>query len=650
MRSLLIVTMLVNSMCDGRLVLQNNDVSSIDSLIRELGSRILSKEFGSYKCVAALSDVPEAVAYFTQWFPTTVLISLVSGDVSAEDLLVSALDADCQGFLVRCRDAAAGVDAILKASKFAMRRVNRRLLVLPTAQSPHINITAIFDLRNIDLVPEIVVARPSGDNSFDLVTLKLTGEDTWRDELLVAQWYRGRGLQPPSADLYAHRLADLGGRRIVISTVDYPPYVIFNSGDNVFDGIEARIIIEFIKKINVTWSVVEDTTYKWGTVWCNGSGNGMLGAVAADEVDVAFSALYRWYPEFMEYSRQYVRSSVVCLAPRPLMLAGWQVPVLPFSPAMWAAVGFSVVVATAALYAVKKLSDWVLGSDDDPSGGRYSTVEDCFFRSVGLLVLQTPDVERRHTRVVGPTRHVLSWLLITYLLVTSSYGGGLSSVLTIPRYEPPIDTVTDLHDSGLEWAQTDIAYLNSLRGLTDPVYLDLIDRYRVLTPDMLRSRVTTRDLAFAVEKLPGGYFAIGDYIDEEAVSNWLRPMREDIYWGTVVLATRKCWPHLERLNDIIDRLFEAGIIRAWEGTVAREWLVARVQLAAQVGMRSAQAPDGPIKLRLTHVQGGFALLILGLCLSLLLFFLEIFVYWKSNGSTRLEFSSTIKVTLEHYRS
>ncbi|XP_046988136.1 glutamate receptor ionotropic, kainate glr-3-like [Schistocerca americana] len=482
---------------------------------------------------------------------------------------------------------------------------------------------------------------------FELVTLRLTGEETWRDELVVARWRRELGLRPPSADLYPGGLADLHGRRVILAVLDYPPYVILNSDASVFDGVETRIILELIKKVNATWSLLEDTTYKWGTVWENGSGNGMLGAVAVDEADLAFAAVYPWYPEylFLEYSRPYIRAGIACLAPRPLLLPGWQVPILPFSPPLWAAVGCSVVFATAALYAVKKLSDQVLGTGGGPPGGRYSTVEDCFFRSLGLLVLQTPDLERRHTRVVGPTRHVLSWLLIAYLLVTASYGSGLSSVLTIPRYEPPIDTVVDLHDSGLQWAQIDSAFLNSLRGLTDQVFLDLIERFRVLTPDVLRSRVTTRDLAFIVERLPGGYFSIGDYIDEEALSNWLRPMREDIYWEHVVFAVRKCWPYLEQLNDIIDRLFEAGIISAWEGQVSRKWLVPRVQLAAQVGLRSyAQEPDGPIKLQLTHVQGEFAQLILGLCLALVVFLLEIVFHWKTNGATGFQLNSTIKVS------
>jgi hypothetical protein len=69
--------------------------------------------------------------------------------------------------------------------------------------------------------------------------------------------------------------------------------------------------------------------------------------------------------------------------------------------------------------------------------GRYASVLDCAFNALGLLVLQTPTDERRSTRLVGPNRHVLVWLTIMFLLITTSYGSGLASILTLPRY---IDT------------------------------------------------------------------------------------------------------------------------------------------------------------------------------------------------------------------
>ncbi|XP_049855493.1 glutamate receptor ionotropic, kainate glr-3-like [Schistocerca gregaria] len=574
---------------------------------------------------------------------TFVLNGKDDGD---EQLLVSALDADCLDFVIRHADASVAVDALLSASRRAVRRARLRLLLLPVDRDHPVNASDVFGLPDIKLVPDILVARtvdegnrltvlPSNEaqsaissciTSFKLVTVKFTGQATWRDELVVARWYSGSGLDQPLAEPFPCRLTNLEGRQLIFATLHYPPYVVLEGAPGILDGTETRILSEFINKVNASWQVTEYAEEKWGAIWDNnGSGNGILGAVVNGEADVAYAAVYQWFHEYLylDYTRPYVRTGITCLAPRPLVQSGWQVPLLPFSANMWAAVASSVLLATLALFATKMATTWVLGSVGGSADGRYSSVEDCFFRSVGLLVLQAPDVERRHTRVVGPTRHVLSWLLIAYLLVTASYGSGLSSVLTVPRYDPPIDTVSDLHSSGLDWAETHIAWLNSLRERTEDIFRDLCRRFRVMKEGDLHARTTTRDLAFPMERLPSGYFAIGEYIDEEAASKWLRPMREDIYWEWVVIAVPKRWPHLEQLDGLIDRLIESGLLLAWEGQVSRQWMAPRVQLAVQAGARaSSPAGDDPVQLRLSHVQGEFALLTLGLCLSLIAFVAE----------------------------
>ncbi|XP_049948299.1 uncharacterized protein LOC126456597, partial [Schistocerca serialis cubense] len=495
-------------------------------------------------------------------------------------------------------------------------------------------------------------------------------------------WVRGCGIAPSDADLFPDKLADLKGRELAFATFHYPPYAVLEDSTSTQDGMETRILLEFAKKVNASWRLTVDAEHEWGEIWDNnGSGNGILGAVVTDVADAGYGALYQWFHEylFLDFSRPYIRTGITCLAPRPRPLPGWQVPLLPFSAHLWAAVGASVLVATAALFAARRSSDRMLGEDTvrAAAGSRYSTVEDCFFRSLGLLVLQTPDVERRHTRVVGPTRHVLSWLLIAYLLVTASYGSGLSSVLTVPKYEPPIDSVRDLYESGIEWAATHEAWVFSLREATQPVITDLYHRFRVHKEDVLHARTVARDLAYSIERLPAGYFAIGNYIDEEAASRWLRPMREDIYWERSNVVVRKGWPHLRHLDALIDRLLDSGLLLAWEGQlgtytylppaqqirqagsgpsrgqpvgrqaearsqeqppggiryaardrkVSRQWMAARVQLAVQtaISSSSSHAGDGPTKLRLGHVQGEFALLILGLVLSIITFLAELLV-------------------------
>jgi hypothetical protein len=53
---------------------------------------------------------------------------------------------------------------------------------------------------------------------------------------------------------------------------------------------------------------------------------------------------------------------------------------------------------------------------------------------LGMLVLQIPDDERDQTipRHV-PMRHLVNWLILQFLVITTAYSGGLAYILTVPR-------------------------------------------------------------------------------------------------------------------------------------------------------------------------------------------------------------------------
>lgn len=63
-----------------------------------------------------------------------------------------------------------------------------------------------------------------------------------------------------------------------------------------------------------------------------------------------------------------------------------------------------------------------------------------------------------------------------------------------------------------------------------------------------------------------GYFAIGDYIQHEAVQKF-RLMTEDIYWEMTVFMTRKSSILMPSLDSLILRLTEAGLPSHWESRV-----------------------------------------------------------------------------------
>ncbi|XP_023710035.1 probable glutamate receptor [Cryptotermes secundus] len=375
------------------------------------------------------------------------------------------------------------------------------------------------------------------------------------------------------ADLYPDKLFNLMGKRLIMATFNYRPYSIIdlNADPPVFDGTETRIALEFCKKLNATFDFSIDAENEWGEIYENDTGNGILGAVVEDRAELGYGAIYLWSYEyqFLDYSFPYIRTGITCLAPRPEPLAGWITPLLPFTVTSWAAVWASVVASTFSLFLVTKATEKFPGRSTNIQAGtgRYASVLDCAFNALGLLVLQTPPDERRSTRNVGPNRHVLVWLTVMFLLITTSYGSGLASILTVPRFGPPIDTVPDLVASNIPWAATHPAWMFSLRESRDPLTLHVTSQFRVMKNEELRKHSFMGDTAFSIERLPAGHYAVGDYITEEAAAAKLRLMKQDLYFEFVPTVVRKGSPYISKLNKLIHRLLDSGLVLKWEEQV-----------------------------------------------------------------------------------
>ena len=110
--------------------------------------------------------------------------------------------------------------------------------------------------------------------------------------------------------------------------------------------------------------VTTDPGKYWGEFFDNGTGNGVIGLVAMDKADFGFSAVYAWPSAFkvVDFPVSHMRSSVTMVTARPKLLPGWMVPLMPFSRAVWGAVGACLVGATFTLYKLQRFVDKLLGT------------------------------------------------------------------------------------------------------------------------------------------------------------------------------------------------------------------------------------------------------------------------------------------------
>ncbi|XP_068084386.1 uncharacterized protein [Anabrus simplex] len=620
LRAVVLLTAVISHGNEAEIVLesQTEEISpNLEEVIGAMIENITKHYFSNSQCVGVITQTTSD-QLMERISPHIAAYHVTVDSAQLEYLLQQALDDRCLAFVVRVEDSIALLTILAEISRRGIQRANRRYIILPVGTELS---SSVLEMREMAYMPDLIEASVLPDGGIVVATHRYVGVTSWKDRVELDVWRYGAWER--GADLYPDKLSNLQGRRFLFSTFNYLPYAVVDEEHHIYDGMEFRISEEFARKHNISWELSVDPINEWGEVYDNFTGNGILGDVVEDKTDLGFAALYMWYHEYqhLDFSYPYIRTGITCLAPQPTLLPGWMVPMLPFSASLWQAVGGSLVGSAVALYVVAKLSRTLLAFvhvgystppvEKKPSNvkptlprnlksgtRRYNTLMDCAFRTLGLLVLQTPDSERHEGREVGPTRHVLSWLLIVFVLVTSSYSSGLASVLAVPRYEPPIDTVDDLAKSGIHWAATHEAWIFSLREATDPIVRFLYLQFQVFKEDTLHRRSTTRDLAFSIERLPAGHFAVGDYIDEESMST-LRLMKQDIYWERSTTVARKGSPLIEPLNAVIHRLLDAGLMLVWEGQVSRRFLPQRVQVAV---LTSNAAPSNhePTKLNMGH--------------------------------------------------
>lgn len=245
--------------------------------------------------------------------------SLDSGTLKFEELLVDSLNAGCPMYVIQVSNPKAVIHCFSRASRRAMSRANRQYLFLPVVKegsdipkSSSMKVENIFTMKEMDYMPDLVVARvtpnmnktkantvdvdyfhkscnntsltfcnrsnskqrecPANNTSkiprimnsefkIELLTHSFTGPECSKN-LLLDIWIPGAdgcgGGFLNSADLFPDKTKDVKGKELTLVTFHYPPFIILDSVSTppVYDGIEFRVILQFMRYINSTFRQV----------------------------------------------------------------------------------------------------------------------------------------------------------------------------------------------------------------------------------------------------------------------------------------------------------------------------------------------------------------------------------------------------------
>ncbi|XP_058448780.1 uncharacterized protein LOC131428754 [Malaya genurostris] len=577
-------------------------------------------------CLIRSSAQDDLIRDFTGPYPSIWLAYEQAND----SIFMKSIEAGCQSYVLTDAVVLDFLETFYSLHDRAVCRFpNKYIVVLVDPMSDPSVMNRIVQHETLRDVPRFLILFPKDTDRIDLITNKFSSRENYRDLIVLDSYIPSRSSFLHSRNLFHDKLKDLEGHLLRVATFNYLPYTVWRPESRVpnayfngtlglhFDGTESYILREFCTIFNCTLEMILDEEGEWGGILDNRTGNGILGAVVERRADIGIGALYSWYHEslYLTLSKPISRTGVTCITPKPRTLSGWMTPILPFKLNLWIA----VLITFATMSIVLLLMDYLI--QNKILGYNRPLDISASFMTIGCIFILQTVLLRISQNKFASQMVMIGSLLIVGLMIGNAYSGGLSSVMTIPRYEPPINTVQDLADSNIHWATTHDAWIFSILMATQPMIVKILHKFETHPKEILHRRALDQELAYGIERLPYGHFAIGNYIDGEAAHIY-QLMIEDIYWENCVAMSTKTWPMMEHLDQLILVILQSGIQRYWEQRVVSMYDDEKVQLAISTSRHRDSA--GPITLQPYHLLGAFLQLAFGLVGSVVIFLVEVF--------------------------
>ena len=141
--------------------------------------------------------------------------------------------------------------------------------------------------------------------------------------------------------------------------------------------------------------------------------------------------MFAWYEDYsyLDLTAYIGRSGVTCMVPSPTRLTSWNLPLKPFNYDLWLYIIGYIVVETTILLLANQLQLWV--SNDSQFCNEKSWRNSFKFAYITMLKLFVSQSSR--TDMTSTTiRALLFSIYMVDIIITSIYGGGLASILTLP--------------------------------------------------------------------------------------------------------------------------------------------------------------------------------------------------------------------------
>ncbi|KAH8280162.1 hypothetical protein KR018_012567 [Drosophila ironensis] len=481
---------------------------------------------------------------------------------------------------------------------------------------------------------------PHRDINFELWTQKFVGASGNLDAVRLDAFLPNETLaEAERVELYPNKLLNLQGRSLRVGSITYVPYTITNyvpagEGDEdplnprrgslsiAFDGAEANVMKTFCQLHNCHLMVEPYGADNWGGIYDNGSSDGMLGDIYQQRVELAIGCIYNWYNGITETSQTIARSSVTILGPAPAPLPSWRTNIMPFNDLTWLLLILTMLACGIFLYLTNYVS-YLLGLNLNQSNFDHARKLEKSILDIFALFIQQPSAPLDFIRFAP--RFFLACLLCATITLENIYSGQLKSMLTIPFYGHPVDTIQKFSEAEWKWGAPSIIWVHTIQS-SDLVTEQILTRnFEVQDYTYLANASFMPDYGLGIERLSSGSLSVGDYVATEALENRI-VLRDDLYFDYTRAVSIRGWVLMPELDKHIRTCQETGLYVYWELQFIVKYMDKKKQEVLMNLANGHKAKGAPQALDVHNIAGALFVLAFGFTFAVCALLAEILIY------------------------
>ncbi|EDW24331.1 GL23463 [Drosophila persimilis] len=466
---------------------------------------------------------------------------------------------------------------------------------------------------------------PYRDINFELWTQKFVGAFGNLDAVRLGAFLPNETFAGNSrVELYPNKLLDLQQRTLRLGSITYVPYTITNyvpAGEGNEDpihphganrsiayyGAEANVMKTFCQVHHCHLRVEAYGADNWGSIYENESSDGMLGDIYEQRVELAIGCIYNWYDGITETSYHIARSSVTILGPAPAPLPSWRTNILPFNGATWLLLISTMVICGVFLY-VMKFASFRLGYGRyEPEFHHAKKIEQSLLDTFALFI-QQPSAPLSFDRFA--TRFFLATLLCATITLENIYSGQLKSLLTVPFYSAPVDTIEKWAQAGWKWAAPSIVWVHTVESSDLGIEQILARNFEVRDHSFLSNASFSPNYGLGIERLVSGSLSVGNYVPAEALENRI-VLHDDLYFDWTRAVSIRGWTLMPELDRHILTCQETGLYVHWELEFVVKYMDKKVQEILLDMVNGPKAKGAPKPLNVSNISGALFVLAFG---------------------------------------